>query len=415
MRYSSLFGKTSKTAPADADSTNAKLLTQGGFVSQQMAGVYSYLPLGLKVLANIQHVVRSELNAIGGQELLMPALTSQENYVTTGRETMDVLFNLEGAGGSKLVLNPTHEEVVTPLVQRYAFSYHDLPLAVYQFQNKFRNEARAKSGILRGREFLMKDMYSFHQDTAGLEKYYQDVEAAYHKIFARLGLGERTVLAYASGGDFSRYSHEFQTIADVGEDTIHLCGKCRIGINKEIFDEMTACPKCGNQELEEKKAVEVGNIFKLHQRFTSAFGFAVTDNEGKPQTVEMGCYGIGISRLMGVLVEVFHDDKGIIWPETVAPYRVQLVQLGAEEEVAKAAHDVYTELHKHNVEVLWDDRTSATAGEKFADADLIGTPYRVVVSKKTIKEGKIEVKKRTEEKGQLVSMGEFLTSLNTKN
>ncbi|MCX6779911.1 MAG: prolyl-tRNA synthetase, partial [Candidatus Magasanikbacteria bacterium] len=246
MHYSKLFGKTSKTVSADEESINAQYLIRGGFVNKQMAGVYNYLPLGLRVLTKIQNIIREEMIAIGGNEILMPTLTQEESYKITGRDTMDVLFHTEGPGGAKYVLNPTHEEIVTPLVQKYAFSYNDLPLAVFQIQNKYRNEPRAKSGILRGREFNMKDLYSFHANEESLNEFYEIAKKAYHKIYARLGLGELTVLTYASGGAFSRYSHEFQTLCDVGEDTVYFCEKCRIGINKEIIDDQKACPECNN-------------------------------------------------------------------------------------------------------------------------------------------------------------------------
>ena len=267
MRYAQLFSKTKFEAPADADSVNAKYLSQGGFIARQVAGVYNFLPLGLRVLVKIQRIIREEMNALGAHELLMPALTQLDNYIQTGRQNIDVLFHLEGHGG-QYVLNQSHEEVITPLVQQFAFSYRDFPVAVYQIQNKFRNESRAKSGVLRGREFNMKDLYSFHGSEADLDAFYERVKAAYHKIYARLGIGETTFLAFASGGTFSKYSHEFQTLCDVGEDLIHLCEKCRIGVNKEIIEEQKGCPECGSTDLVQKKSIEVGNIFKLHTRFS---------------------------------------------------------------------------------------------------------------------------------------------------
>ncbi|MBI5729312.1 MAG: hypothetical protein HY983_03690 [Candidatus Magasanikbacteria bacterium] len=404
MRYSQLFGKTTKNAPADAESVNAKLLTQGGFVLKQMAGVYNYLPLGLRVLTKIQNIIREEMNTAGAQEILMPALTQEENYDTTGRSNLEILFHLEGAGGSKFVLNQSHEEVVTPLVQTYSFSYRDLPVAVYQIQNKFRNEPRAKSGLLRGREFNMKDLYSFHTSEEDLNTFYEKMQGVYFNVYQRLGLGERVVLAFASGGSFSRYSHEFQALSDVGEDTIFLCKKCNVAVNKEIIDEHNFCPQCNNVDLVPKKAIEVGNIFKLMTRFSEAFGFKYTDAAGKVQPVIMGCYGLGPSRIMGTLVEIFHDDKGIVWPETVAPFKVHLVVLGADVEVAEAAEKLYVELKKKMVEVLFDDREKASAGEKLSDADLIGIPYRILVSKKTLAEKSAELKERTGAAARLVPL-----------
>ncbi|MDD2225287.1 MAG: hypothetical protein PHP97_03960, partial [Candidatus Shapirobacteria bacterium] len=280
MRYSQLFGKTSKTVASDADSINAKLLTQGGFIQKEISGVYNYLPLGLRVLTKIQNIVREEMDKIGGQEILMPAMTQNESWITTGRNNMDVLFHFKGQGDTDLVLNPTHEEVVTPLAQKYLFSYRDLPVAVYQIQNKFRNEARAKSGLLRGREFNMKDLYSFHVDEEDLNRYYEIVKKAYFEIYKRLELDDITVLTFASGGAFSQFSHEFQTINENGEDTIYLCEKCKIAINKEIIDTQKTCPECGGDKLKTVKATEVGNIFKLRTKFSKACNFYYSDSKG---------------------------------------------------------------------------------------------------------------------------------------
>lgn len=403
MLYSKIFSKTSKTAPADADSVNARLLTQAGFITKQMAGVYNYLPLGLRVLNKIQNIIREEMNALGANEILMPALSQEESYQITGRNNLDILFHLTGRDESLLVLNQSHEEVVTPLVQKFVFSYRDLPVAVYQIQNKFRNEPRAKSGILRGREFNMKDLYSFHANEEDLNKYYEEVKQAYRKIFKRLGIGEITILTYASGGSFSQYSHEFQTISEVGEDTIYVCEKCQIAVNKEIIAEHKACPECGNEKLTEKNSIEVGNIFSLKTRFSEAFKFFYKDESDKEQPVVMGCYGTGPSRLMGTLVEIFHDERGIIWPEAVAPYQIHLVTLSKEPEIKKAGDELYQKLLGKGLEVLYDDREES-AGSKLADADLIGIPLRYVISKKTLAEQSIEVKKRSEEKSELVEI-----------
>lgn len=417
MRYSKFFGRTSKTVSADADSTNAKLLTQGGFVVKQMAGVYNFLPLGLRVLTKIQNIIRAELDMLGAQEILMPALTQEENYETTSRQTMDVLFHLEGSGGSKLVLNPTHEEIVTPLVQKFVFSYKDLPLAVYQIQNKFRNEPRAKSGILRGREFNMKDLYSFHASEEGLDEYYEKIKEVYFNIYRNIGLKE-VVLTYASGGAFTRYSHEFQVPCEVGEDTIYICQNCHQAINKEIINDIESvegapsCPHCMGVDLLEHRAIEVGNIFKLRSRFSDAFKFMYKDKNGKEQHIEMGCYGIGPSRIMGTLVEVSHDEKGIIWPESVAPYKVHLIVLGKETETYDQATSLYQQFLNQNIEVLYDDREEVTAGEKFADADLIGIPYRVVVSKKTLQSDSVELKHRNKKNVELVSFSKIISQFN---
>ena len=405
MRYSQLFGKTSKSVPTDADSINAKLLTQAGFIQKEISGVYNYLPLGLRVLTKIQNIIREEMDKIGGQEILMPTMTQEESWVTTGRHTMDVLFHLKGQGGTNLVLNPTHEEVVTPLAQKYIFSYRDLPFYVYQIQNKFRNEARAKSGLLRGREFNMKDLYSFHTDEEDLNNYYEIVKKAYFEIYKRLGIGDITVLTFASGGSFSQYSHEFQTLSENGEDTIYLCEKCKLAINKEIIDIQKTCPECNNDKLKTVKAIEVGNIFKLRNKYSKAFNFYYSNKNGQEKIVEMGCYGLGPSRTMGAIVECCHDNNGIIWPSSIAPYQIHLIGLDLHDEKIKSqAEDLYQKLLDKSIEVLYDDRLDVTAGTKFADADLIGIPKRLVISKRSLENGGIESKKRNEEKSENISL-----------
>lgn len=410
MRYSQLFGKTTKSAPADADSVNARLLTQGGFINKQMSGIYTFLPLGFLVLTKIQNIIREEMNAVGAQEILMPVLTQLDSYLRTGRAAMDILFHTEVEGGGQAVLNPTHEEIVTPLVQTYAFSYRDLPVTVYQIQNKFRNEPRAKSGLLRGREFNMKDAYSFHTSEDDLNVYYEKMKEVYFRIYKRLGLGEQTVLTYASGGAFSKYSHEFQALSEEGEDTIFLCEKCRTAVNKEIIADQSICPQCLNVNLIEKKAIEVGNIFKLMTRFSDAFNFSYADATGTHQPVIMGCYGIGPSRIMGTLVEIFHDERGIVWPEAVAPYMAHLVVLGVGE-VAAAAEKLYAELVEKSVRVLFDDREKASAGEKLSDADLIGIPYRIVISKKTLANYAAELKRRSAQQAELIPLKDIVDKL----
>ena len=412
MRYSQLFGKTSKTVASDADSINAKLLTQGGFIQKEISGVYNYLPLGLRVLIKIQNIVRQEINKIGGQEILMPAMTQEENWKTTGRNSMDVLFHLKGQGDTDLVLNPTHEEVVTPLAQKYIFSYRDLPMAVYQIQNKFRNEARAKSGLMRGREFNMKDLYSFHTDEEDLNRYYEIVKKAYFEIYKRLGLGDITVLTFASGGAFSQFSHEFQTINKNGEDTIYLCKKCNVAINKEIIDTQKTCPECGIDNLETVKATEVGTIFKLRTKFSKAFNFYYSDKDGQEKIVEMGCYGFGPSRVMGTIAEIFNDNKGLIWPKEIAPYQVHLIGLDLfDENIKSQSEKIYQELLDKNIEVLFDDRIDITAGTKFADADLIGIPIRLVISKRSLENGGIEFKNRNEDKNEIISIDQIFAKI----
>ncbi len=407
MKYSQVFPKTLKQAPAGADSTNHQLLVKAGFIHQEMAGVYSYLPLGWKVLDKISDIVREEMDAIGGQELVMPALHSAQNWKKTGRYTsVDVLFKLKGAGDADLVLGPTHEEIIYPLVSENVKSYKDLPLYLYQIQVKFRNEPRAKAGLLRGREFLMKDLYSFHTSDEDRDKYYEEVRVAYLKIFKRISLP--VVETKASGGTFSELSQEFQTLTPSGEDAIFVCKKCGHAINKEIL-EGKKCPECGG-ELEEKKAIEVGNIFPLKRSFAETFDLNFTDKDGQKTIVSAGCYGLGISRVMGAIVEVFHDEKGIIWPESVAPYKVHLIGLDLEgESVKREAERIYRLLQAEDIEVLFDDRADVSAGAKFADADLIGIPYRVVISKKT--RDKLEVKKRSEKDTHFMSFEELIKQL----
>ncbi len=407
MRQSKYFLKTSKTKPAEDTSANAILLEQGGFVQKVMAGVYSYLPLGMNVLRKIENVVREEMDAIGGQEIFMPSLHPKANWETTGRwKEMDVLFKIKSQHGYEYALGPTHEEIVTPMAQPIIQSYKDLPLAVYQIQTKFRDEPRAKSGLLRGREFRMKDLYSFHTSSEQLEEYYNNVASpAYAEIFKRLGLN--ALYTEASGGSFSKFSHEYQVEIENGEDTIYVCEKCGMAKNKEVYQEGIECTKCGKTTWRETKASEVGNIFKLETKFSSAFNLQFTDQDGSKKPIIMGCYGIGTSRLMGVIVEKFHDEKGIIWPEAVAPFKVHLISLkGAEKE----AENVYQALLKAGLPVLLDDR-DISAGAKFADSDLIGIPYRVIVSPKTIENDSVEIKKRNEGEAKLVKISEIAKNL----
>lgn len=424
MRFTQLFTKTLKQAPADADSKNVELLTRAGFIHKQMAGVYSFLPLGLRVLNKIESIVREEMEAIGGQEIVMPALTQEESWEKTKRADLDILFHLEGPDKAKYVLNPTHEEVLTPLAKKYISSYKDLPIAVFQFQAKFRKELRAKSGILRTREFFMKDLYSFHADKDDLAQYYEKVKDAYFRIFKRVGLVKKTILTFASGGSFSKYSHEFQTVCSAGEDTIYICKKCNVAINEEIIKEQPAhigdakseagrlvCPECSNKNLIAEKAAEVGNIFKLGTKFSEVFELTYKDVSGKEHLAEMGCYGIGLPRVMGVVVEVFNDEKGIIWPKSIAPFIAHILTVEQDKKVIAFAEKIFNLLSKEGIEVLYDDRVDASAGEKFADADLIGIPLRLVISQKTLIKNKVELKERTSSKTELLDLKSLLTKL----
>jgi len=409
MLQSKLFTKTTKTLPKDETSFNAQALIKAGFIDKLAAGIYTFLPLGLKVHNNICDIIREEMDNIGGQEILMPALTPRDIWQATDRwENFDVLFKLIGADKKEYALGATHEEVISPLAKKYIFSYKDLPVYIYQIQTKFRNELRAKAGLMRGREFSMKDLYSFHGSEEYLEKYYEDVQKAYFKIFKRCGLLDKTYLTFAAGGAFSKYSHEFQTLTEAGEDTVYICDDCRIAVNQEIIKEQNVCPNCGKDKFRKEKAVEVGNIFKLGTRFSKPFNFQYTDGEGNKKDVIMGCYGLGPSRVMGTIVEALHDDKGIIWPEEIAPFRVHLISLKQNEEADK----IYNDLQKSNIEVLYDDREETSAGEKFADADLIGCPYRIIISEKTLAKNSVEVKKRNSDKCELIKIDKIVKLFN---
>lgn len=416
MRLSQLVTKTSKDINKEDVSRNAQLLTRAGYVHRLMAGVYSFLPLGLRVLSRIENIIREEMNNIGGQEVLMPALQPREIWDTTERwDKVDVLFKLKGAGDRDLALGPTHEEVVTPLVTSFVHSYRDLPKAVYQIQTKFRNEARAKSGLLRGREFRMKDLYSFHADQADLDQFYEKAAQAYHRVYERCGLGALTLLTYASGGIFSRYSHEFQTITPYGEDVIYRLPGSRVAINKEILHDQDALAEIipgyqpgDERKLEELKAIEVGNIFKLANRFTTAFGAKFNDETGQQQEIVMGCYGIGPSRVMGTIAECLSDDQGLVWPREIAPYLVHLVSLCRDPAEIVRADRLYDDLRAQGIEVLYDDRQGVQAGAKLADADLMGMPLRVLISSKTLAQDSAECKARTADAPVIVNLSNIM-------
>ena len=410
MKQSTLITKTRKDVSAQEQSINAQLLERAGFISKLMAGVFTYLPLGYRVLTKIEDIVRESMDELGAQEMLMPSLQPKEPWSITGRwDTVDILYKVK-AGDKDLCLGPTHEEVITPLVVHYISSYKDLPKSVYQIQTKFRNEARPKSGLLRGREFRMKDLYSFHATQEDLDAYYVLVKDTYIRIFERCGLGDITYFTYAAGGTFSKYSHEFQTLSAHGEDTIFVCKPCKIAINHEIIKELSACPECKSTHLEEHKSIEVGNIFKLSNKFSKPFKLAYRDKEDKEHEVMMGCYGIGTSRLIGALVEALHDDKGMIWPDAVAPYQIHLLSFAKNAETQEKAHALYKHLQGNGYEVLYDDR-DVRPGQKFADADLIGLPVRIVISDKTVEQDVVEFKQRTEKDPVLYTRQELEIAL----
>jgi len=412
MLQSKLFTKTRKESPKDEVSKNAQLLIRAGFVHKEMAGVYSYLPLGLLVYKKIEQIIRNEMNAVHGQEILMSSFSPKENWLKTDRwNTMDDLYKVSDASKREVALSPTHEEMVVPIAKEYASSYKDFPFSVYQFQNKFRMEMRAKSGIMRGREFIMKDMYSFHKDEEDMNAYYETVKESYTRIFDTCGIGDKTFVTFALGGSFSKYSHEFQTITDAGEDLIYISKDKNIAINKEALnDETLAELDVKREDLIEEKAVEVGNIFKLKTKFSEPFELNYKDENGTVGEIIMGCYGIGLSRLMGTIVEVCSDENGIVWPKSVSPFQVHLISVGNDQAVLDATKLVYDQLQKNNIEVLWDDRDTRP-GQKFADSDLIGLPTRVVVSNKTIEEKKLEVKDRKTGDIKHLSIDELISDL----
>ncbi|HRV75792.1 MAG: prolyl-tRNA synthetase [Candidatus Nomurabacteria bacterium] len=412
MKYSKLFTKTLKEAPADELSKNAQLLIRAGFIYKEMAGAYVILPLGLRVLNKISDIVREEMGAIGGEELQSTALQRKEVWEKTDRwsdEVVDNWFKTGLKNGSELGLGFTHEEPMTDMMRSFIHSYKDLPAYPYDIRTVFRNEARAKSGLMRGREFFWKAMYSFSKDEAEHQEFYEKAKTAYKNVFDRVGLGDKTYLAFASGGTFSKYSHEFQTLCEAGEDTIYLSKENGIAVNKEVYnDDVLDDLKLEKSELVEEKAVEVGNIFSLGTKFSGSLGLTYNDEHGLDKEVVMGSYGIGISRLLGVIVEVHSDMRGLVWPESVAPFKYHLVTIAQSEddESYKKSEELYNKLIERGEEVLWDDRMDVRPGEKFADADLIGCSIRIVVSPKTLGEDSVEVKLRSEEESKLVKFEE---------
>lgn len=420
MLQSQLFYKTQKEAPKDEKSINAQLLIRSGFIYKEMAGVYSYLPLGLLVLRKIEKIVREEMNNIGGGEILMTVLQPKNLWEETGRWSKgvgEVMYKCR-EDDREVGLGPTHEEMLTDIIRHYLKSYEDLPLYLYQIQTKFRKEPRSRSGLLRGREFLMKDLYSFHTTTRDFKEYYEVVKKSYSKVFKRCGL--QSLVTEASGSGFTKENtHEFQVLAPGGEDLIVFCPRGDFAQNKEIAEQGPGepCPNCKNT-LKESKSIEVGNIFPLGTKYSEDMKAFFVDREGKKKPIIMGCYGIGISRVMGAVVEVHHDNKGIIWPKEVAPFFVHLIEIlpggRGSEKIRNFAQRIYQDLQKSNVEVLYDDRKDRAAGEKFAEADLIGIPHRLVVSEKTLEKNSVEIKKRNEAKPKLVKISGFKNQILNK-
>jgi prolyl-tRNA synthetase len=406
MRQSQLFTKTRKTAPKDEVAKNAQLLIRAGYIHKEMAGVYAYLPLGLRVVENIKRIVREEMNAIGGQEMIMTALQRKELWEQTDRwddAKVDVWFKSELRAGGEVGFGWSHEEPITEMMKNYLESYRDLPAFVYQFQTKLRNELRAKSGIMRGREFVMKDMYSYTVSEEAHKAFYDKVIEAYHRVFARAGIGDRTFLTFASGGAFTQFSHEFQTLSDVGEDTVYLHRGKKLAINEEVMrDDVLAQLGVKRDELEKTAAIEVGNIFSFGGMKSEQLGLRFKDETGESKPVILGSYGIGITRLMGTVVEIFADDKGLVWPKELTPFPVHLVSItSGNEQVSKEADRLYEQLKENGIECLYDDR-DVRAGEKFADSDLLGIPLRIVISEKTMSAGGAEVIERASGASKLV-------------
>jgi len=416
MKQSQLFTKTRREAPKDEVAVNAQLLIRGGFVHKEMAGVYDYLPLGLRVLEKVNSIIREEMDAIGGQEIELSVLQDKVLWEKTDRwddSKVDSWFKTKLRDGSEAGLGFTHEEPLARLMKDHTNSYRDLPKYVYQIQTKFRNEERAKSGLLRGREFLMKDMYSFSRSEKEHEEFYQKAQEAYKKIFSRVGIGEYTYMTFASGGVFSKYSHEFQALCDIGEDTIYLDRAKKLAVNREVFtDEILKKLGLDKASLLEEKAIEVGNIFSLGTKFSEPLGLTYRDEGGNEKPVVMGSYGIGPGRLIGTVVELSHDDRGIVWPKSIAPFSVHLIVIAPEEGkgVRTEAEKLYTHLEKEGIEVLFDDR-DVSAGEKLADADLLGIPTRVIVSEKTLAEDSVEIKQRDSESMELVKKDKVISAL----
>lgn len=416
MRQKLLPIKTKKEKPGGEVSRNAELLLQAGFIHKQMAGVYNLLPFGNRVINRIANVIRDALEPLGAHELELASLQPKELWEKTGRwddNVINIWFKTELRSGGEVGLATTHEEPLTALLTEHISSYRDLPASFYQFQTKFRNELRAKSGILRGREFLMKDLYSFSRTQEEHEAFYERAKEAYKTIFEAVGIGEQTLLTFASGGSFAKFSHEFQALTDAGEDTIFVHEEKQVAINKEVLtDEVCAELGVSHNELTEHQAIEVGNIFTLGTKFSEPLGLSYRDKDGNMQPVIMGSYGIGLGRLMGTVVELNHDEKGIVWPKSIAPFDMHVLVLaeGEEGDVYTEAEKLYTHLEGVGIAVLYDDR-DVSAGEKFADSDLVGIPLRVVVSQRTHKEGKYEVKDRKTGEVTFMTQDELISVL----
>ena len=418
MRQSHLFTKTRREAPRDELAKNAQLLIRAGYVHKEMAGVYDYLPLGLRVIDNIRRIIREEMEAIGGQEVSLSALQDPELWKTSGRwddDKVDVWFKTKLKNDAELGLGCTHEEPMARMIGEHVSSYRDLPLVTFQFQTKFRNELRSKSGIMRGREFLMKDMYSYHRSQEDLDEFYEKAIQAYKNVYQRAGIGDKTFVTFASGGMFSKFSHEFQTICEAGEDVIYIDDAKGIAVNDEVMqDDILAGLGISRDTLRTAKSIEVGNIFKYATRYTDELGITFKDENGESHPIVNGAYGIGLGRLMGTVVELLSDDKGIVWPESIAPFSLHLVNAMANDEQAVMyADELYDFFTSRNTSVLYDDR-DVRAGEKFADSDLIGIPYRVVVGKEALAGNSLELVNRATGEVERLTKEELIQRFSTQ-
>ncbi len=413
MKQSQLFTKTSKTVPSDEVSKNAQLLIKAGFIHKEMAGVYTFLPLGLRVIENIKQIIREELDNIGANEMKMTALQKKDSWEKSGRWSTDlddgIWFKTNLNSGSELGLAFTHEEPITNIMRSFISSYKDLPVYAYQFQSKFRNELRAKSGLMRGREFLMKDLYDFSLNEEQHKEFYEKMKGVYKKIFNRIGIGDKTFLTISNGGVFSKYSFEFQTLCEAGEDILVFDKEKGMAINKDDFNDQVLSDFNINKDdynFVEQKSVEVGDIYSLGEKYAKAIGLLYKDENGEEKPVFMGSYGIGIPRVMGVVAEIFSDEKGLVWPDSITPFKVHLINIEEEEKT----NFLYQKMQKIGIEVLWDDRDKR-CGEKFADSDLIGIPYRVLISEKSLKNGGYELKERVSGNIKIVSEEELFNIL----
>jgi prolyl-tRNA synthetase len=408
MYQSQLFTKTKKTAPRDAVTVSHKYLVRADFIEQTISGVYRFLPLGFRVFKKIEDIIRKEMIALGAQELYLPALQDKKLWLETNRwQTIDPpLFKLKDRHQKELGLGSTHEEEITDIVRKRIKSYQDLPFSLFQIQNKFRNEMRSSGGLLRTREFLMKDLYSFHVNEKDLVKFYEKVKKSYFKIFKRCGL--KTICVEASSGTIGgKLSQEFMVISESGEDKILICKKCDCWANIEKIGERKSCLKCKGG-LSKFNSIEVGHIFNLGTKYSQIMGATFRDKDGKVKPIAMGCYGIGVPRLMATIVEIHHDEKGIIWPEEVAPFQIHLIPIGNTQKVKKMAEKLYQDIKKQGIEILYDNRKDITPGEKFAECDLIGIPKRLVISERTLKNNCTEIKKRNEKKTKLVKLNRII-------